>query len=112
MATSVPRPGKQWAVGRLFIPIYGLYWNYVAIRGLGQDLNRYAAQRAIVLRAPISDQLARRYSRWAIVSSALGQIPILGVFASLPAVFLMVMLTHEIKDACVAIAEAKQTGKV
>jgi hypothetical protein len=38
-------PGK--AVGFLFIPIFNYYWQFVAIHGLGKQLNRYCSDRGI-----------------------------------------------------------------
>ena len=38
-------PGK--AVGFLFIPLFNLYWMFVAFYGLAQDMRLYCAQRAI-----------------------------------------------------------------
>lgn len=43
-------PGK--AVGFLFIPLFSLYWIFVAIYGLAQDWNRITSQHPDLARAP------------------------------------------------------------
>ena len=52
--TNIARttPGK--AVGFSFIPIFHLYWMFVAVYGLGKDLNKALAQRGV--RQPVVNE--------------------------------------------------------
>jgi hypothetical protein len=70
-------PGK--AVGLLFIPLFNLYWNFVAVDGLARDINRYAAERCLAIQ-PVSSTLARTYCVLGVVNFLACWIPILGLF--------------------------------
>ena len=47
-----PRTSAGKAVGFLFIPLFNLYWLFVAFHGLAQDWNRITSQYADLQRAP------------------------------------------------------------
>jgi len=53
--TARTTPGK--AVGFLWIPIYNLYWMFVAVRGLAKDANLFLSQRKITTH-PINADLS------------------------------------------------------
>jgi hypothetical protein len=86
-------PGR--AVGFLFIPIFNLYWFFVAKFGLAKDLNGFIDRHAIT---------ARR------VSPALGLgcailllaciIPFVGLFALIPAFVVLAIFLKQVTDAC------------
>jgi hypothetical protein len=57
-------PGK--AVGFRFIPIFNFYWEFVAVKGLGEDIEHYARAKRIAIN-PIAKWLALSYCIMMIV---------------------------------------------
>ena len=100
-------PGK--AVGLLFVPFFNLYWNFVALGGLAQDANRYAAERGLAIQ-PISSTLAKSYGVLAVVNLLTCWVPVLGLFINVAQNVVLLFLLHQVKDASVVIATAKLIG--
>ena len=77
-------PGQ--AVGLLFIPLFNFYWQFVAIYGLAQEMNRVIDVHQIPVRGP-SAPLAQ----WYCILGLCGMIPFVGWVASLASVVLGIM---------------------
>ena len=77
--TDMPTPGT--AVGLLFVPIFNLYWIFVATKGLAVRANKYMA-RAGVGGRPMSEGLALTYAILLVTSF----IPFLNLLA-IPVVY-------------------------
>lgn len=93
-------PGQ--AVGLLFIPFFRLYWNFVAIKGLAADLNRYADERGVP---------ARRASEGLATAAAILEIvvwiPCVGGLVAIPLVVIYLLAFNSIKNTAADIAAAK-----
>lgn len=84
-------PGK--AVGFMFIPFFNLYWYFVAVKGLCDDLNQYARDRGIS---------ARPTSPGMMIAAFVLQ------FVCLPVGLVLFPIgLNQIKNACMDIAQAK-----
>ena len=94
-------PGK--AVGYMFIPFYNFYWNFVAIRGLAQDMNRYCQERAVPV-APISDQLAL----WYCILTIGNVIPYVNFVTGVANLVIQIILLNHLTKNAVAILNARQ----
>lgn len=97
-------PGK--AVGFRFIPFYALYWEFVAVMGLLDDIRDFARRRRIPIRS-ISQATAVWYCVLNIVAAVLGWVPVLGSLLLIPCIALFLVLMNSVKSACMAIAEAQ-----
>ncbi len=102
-------PGK--AVGFRFIPFYGFYWEFVAVKGLVQDITAYARARRIAV-GRISETMAVWCCVFNILAGVLGFVPILGGLLFIPWVVLFLMLMNSVKSACIAIAAWKYPGTI
>ncbi len=102
-------PGR--AVGFMFIPIFNLYWFFVAKFGLAKDLNAFAERHAINSR-PVSPGLGLACS----ILLLLSLIPLVVVFAIIPALVVLLLFLKQVTDACCDIvdhqAENVHTGAV
>ncbi len=93
-------PGK--AVGFMFIPFFGLYWQFEAIWGLSKDLNAYMRRYGIQCQ-PVNEQLALTYC--ILVCCCI--IPYLGILIAIGALVIDFILQNQIKVASMAVAQAK-----
>jgi hypothetical protein len=102
-------PGK--AVGFRFIPFFSFYWEFVAVKGLAEDIERYARARGIFI-TPIPKGLTITYCVLVIVTGVLSGLPIpmLGPLLMIPLAVVLLILFKKIADASAAIAEAKLSG--
>jgi hypothetical protein len=90
-----PRTSPGLAVGFLFIPIFSLYWIFVAFWGLAQDLNMYAQKHEIEARQAAVDRV--------FLALILCLIPCV----NLAGLVLLLLAMRSVKDTCVDIATAK-----
>lgn len=90
-------PGK--ACGFLFIPLFNLYWIFVAYWGWAQDFNAYVRDKGVG--APeVSETIALVLCIAVIVSIPLSLIPFVGLFFGLiNAVLLFLFFTRAIDGA-------------
>jgi hypothetical protein len=96
-------PGK--AVGFRFIPFFCFYWEFTAIKGLAEDVNQYAARRDIRTN-PVSIDLSLWYCVINVVALPLSCIPFVGGLFAIPGTVLALILLNQVKEACMAIADA------
>jgi len=98
-------PGR--AVGFLFLPLYNLYWNFIAFWGLAKALNR-ELQSAGITGRDVDERLALAYC----VLICLAIVPEVGLLALIAALVLWIVLVKQMKDAGVALllAEAATSG--
>ncbi len=93
-------PGK--AVGYLFIPIYGLYWAFVAYGGLADDLNRFVEAHGMC-----SDRASSEVIYWSlsvgIIAVLLFWIPIVSNVLGIAAFILYVIFAIPTTRICKAI---------
>jgi hypothetical protein len=100
-------PGQ--AVGLRFIPFFHFYWEFVAVKGLAEDLNAYARRKGIPA-APVSTDLALWCCILMIVGEVMGCVPLVGWLFGLPQVVVSLILLHQVKEASMAIAAAPRQG--
>ncbi|MEO1477420.1 MAG: DUF4328 domain-containing protein [Bacteroidota bacterium] len=91
-------PGK--AVGFMFIPFYNLYWIFVAVHGLAQDLNGYARRHSVQM-MPVSESLSLAYCIVLLCTI----LPYIGFLAALAALVLGIILMTQFKNASMQIAQ-------
>ncbi len=89
------------AVGLLFVPLFNLYWVFVALYGLAWELNRVAAGSALAVRVSTGLALA-----CCILLVCLA-IPCVSVLALIPATILLNLLVHSIKRASMDVARTR-----
>lgn len=94
-------PGK--AVGFLFIPLFNLYWNFVAFHGLSKALNQEASSASSRI-PPVNEGLTLTYCILACCSI----IPYLGLVAAVAALVIWIITLKQMKDTGVALLEAYQ----
>lgn len=93
-------PGK--AVGFCFIPFFNIYWNYVAMVGLAEDMNRYCRERNIA--APvIGEGLAITW----FVLYCCSCIPWLNLLTIIPCIVIWIILMKQFTDVTTRILEQK-----
>jgi hypothetical protein len=106
-----PRTTPGLAIGLMFVPFFNLYWQFVAIRGLAEDLNFYAQRRNYHIRE----------ANVGIVTASLvmGTVSAVLNFCPVPEVGLVVMIIslvgvvlglvglYSIKNAAADVASAK-----
>lgn len=99
-------PGK--AVGFLFIPLFSLYWFFIAVYGLADDLHKYADRWGIEIRRP-SKGLGMTVCVLYIVTSFL---PYLNILTGLALIPLFAWYTHQFQRASqdIAVALAQRGG--
>ncbi|GAB5496494.1 MAG: hypothetical protein Phyf2KO_15740 [Phycisphaerales bacterium] len=91
-------PGK--AVGFLFIPFFNIYWQFVCLLGLAQNLNAYSKRHNV--NAPlVSESLAMTFCILNICSI----VPYLGLLAGIGAMVIAFIMFNQFKSASAAIAQ-------
>jgi hypothetical protein len=96
-------PGR--AVGYRFIPLFSLYWEFVAVYGLAKDLNGYAAQHNVPERA--SEGWALTHCILVVANVALCWVPYVTTITILTQIVAMLILFHGIAVTAAAIVNAK-----
>lgn len=90
-------PGK--AVGFMFIPFFNLYWLFVALHGLAQNLNAYCERHGIS--APrVNEGLAMTLC--VLILCTL--IPYVGLLVGIAVIVIAIILYAQFKNASMAIA--------
>jgi hypothetical protein len=97
-------PGK--AVGFRFIPFFHFYWEFVAVKGLAEDLNAYTRRRGMPA-APVSVDLALWSCVAMIVGDVLSIVPYVGWLFGVPHVVLSLIVLNQVKEASMTVAEAR-----
>jgi hypothetical protein len=96
-------PGK--AMGLLFVPVFNLYWMFVAFPGLAAELNRCASRRALNVK-PASRGLMVTYCVLCFVAA----VPFLGVLAALVNVGVGLLALRSATRVGVALEAASDTA--
>lgn len=93
------------AVGLMFVPLFNLYWAYIAIWGLAKDLNSYTRRNGI--EAP---QVNEGLALGLCVMMSLGLIymfiPIVNILAWLATTVIALIVMNDFRKASMAIATA------
>lgn len=97
-----PRTTPGLAVGLLFVPLFNFYWIFVAVYGLSQELNKYAAQRSIQ-----EPRVAEGLALTTCILLICTIIPCLGGLVALVNLPLTLIVLWQIADASRAIARAR-----
>jgi hypothetical protein len=100
-------PGK--AVGFRFIPFFHFYWEFVAVKGLAEDLNAYCRRREIPAPA-VSENQATWCCALFVVGDVLVLVPYVGWLFAVPHLVLNLMLLNQVKQASMAVAERDSRG--
>ncbi len=79
---DIRRTEPGYAVGFQFIPLFNLYWMYVAYYGWAQDYNEYLKQTGQTDVKPVNEQLFLAYPVMAWLALVAGFIPVLESVAS------------------------------
>ena len=93
-------PGK--AVGFCFIPLFNLYWIFVALVGLAKDMNAYCDERGIAG--------SRASENLALLACALplaGIIPYVGIVTLIAGIAAWMILFKQLSDTAARILEMK-----
>jgi len=97
------RTQPMLAVALCFVPLFNLFWNFIAFWGLTKDLNAHTAKHSI--------QAPRANENFALISCILvplGFIPVIGLFVLWPAGIVFGLLAFKsVKDAAIAILESR-----
>jgi len=127
-------PGK--AIGFLFIPIFNLYWMFVAYNGLGKDMNKTFLQRGIQF--TVNEKLGLCYCIWCLIFAIASCIPdacslierilpntinadilfsinfiaqIVWVVAALISIFALIAFLRAIKNGTIALLEQESVAR-
>jgi hypothetical protein len=95
-------PGK--AVGFCFIPFFNLYWIYVAIVGLAEDMNLYCCERNIDGPMPSKNLALAQY-----ITTIISCIPYIGIPVSIAVVVIQIILTKQFVETSVKIMKHKNS---
>ena len=90
------------AVGLGFIPLFGFYWQFVAIYGLAQDMNAYCRRNGID--AKVNENLALALC----IINCLLVIPFVQYAAFIASIILDILFAGECSRAAEAIVRARQ----
>lgn len=105
-------PGK--AVGYLFIPIYNLYWVFVAWAGLAKDFNAFASRYRLPVRR-LSVGLFTLQCVLMLVGIVLNYIPVVGIVSSLVisvvALVLLWNITGAVNDVYASLSGSPTTSE-
>lgn len=91
-------PGK--AVGFLFIPFFGFYWQFVSILGLAKDVNHYSQNRGISGK-PVNEPLALSFC----ILNCVTRLPGLGLFAAIASAVIGVILWRSFVEFVAAMTQ-------
>jgi hypothetical protein len=94
------RTSAGQAVGFCFIPFYNLYWMFVALPGLADELNRCAQNRSLQV-APASKGLFMAYCIMVFAAC----IPFLGIIASVVNCFIAIAAFRSASRVAIALQE-------
>jgi len=98
-------PGK--AIGFCFIPIFNIYWFYVVIVGLAEDINRYCRERRIST-VTVNEGLAVT----SFVLACLALIPYVDFFTFIPQVIVSLILLNQATTASIGIIRHKASNGI
>jgi hypothetical protein len=93
-------PGK--AVGFMFIPFFNIYWQFVALYGLGQDLNQTLKQ------AGLRPQVKETFGLICCITSPMGSIPRIGAFITIAGSIFGVVYLFSLKNGVVKLLTIQQ----
>ena len=94
---------KPWkAIGQLFIPLFNLYWVFVAIKDLPKELNAYIQKNGV--QTPL---LSESMALWISILVILMVIPWLDFFVAIALWIIAIIFMNNLKKTLIAIAEAK-----
>lgn len=91
-------PGK--AVGLLFLPIFNLYWIYIAFRMLSVDMNKALQLRGILHRVSEGRGMSLCVLCWACL------IPGVALLVMLPAMIVMIFFFKSVKDGAIILLKS------
>ncbi len=89
-------PGK--AVGFLFIPLFNFYWNFIAIHGLAQALNRETRRQGISGHQ-IDERASLGFCIAACAAALLFELPMLSALFGLAQIALLIFTLMQMKNA-------------
>lgn len=96
------RTNPSKAVGFCFIPLFNIYWHYVAIVGLAEDMNLYCREKNIA--APlVGEGLA---TTWFVLACC-SCIPFLNFLTTIPCLVIFIILMKQLTDVAAKILEQK-----
>ncbi len=90
-------PGK--AVGFMFIPLFNIYWMFVAYHGLSQDIDRYLAKHPDSNASSPNTSLVLA----TLIVMLASMIPYLGGFASLALIVLLFLTKLNLNNSIIGI---------
>lgn len=100
-----PRATPAEAVGYLFVPVFNLYWIFVAIGGLADELNRYARRRRYLARPANTGHITA-----GLVMQLGVFLPVLGPFICMVGLIILLVGLASIKSTAADIAMAKRAA--
>lgn len=101
------RTSPDLAIGLMFVPLFNMYWVFVAMHGLARDLNRLLDE--LGLSGPrVNETLTLSYCILIVCS----WLPYLGLLAALTAVVLNLIAVYQIKNAAIAVIRSSAADAV
>ncbi len=99
---STARTTPRRAVGFLFIPFFNIYWQFVAIKGLAEDANKFLANRRIRHHG-----IDTGLSNWLCILNIVSIVPCVGFVAEIMYLVLQTKLIYQWADFvnCVSVTE-------
>ena len=98
-----PRTTPGNAVGLLFVPLFVIYWRFVAYKQLGEDMSNYCTSRYF----PTTDVGGSTLQAYAVVG-ALSYIPYLGTLARLALVIFRFLAISHVRKGLIHILMQRQ----
>lgn len=98
-------PGR--AVGLLFVPLFNLYWQFVALRGLAIDFNRALASSGKTGVPPINEGVPTAIC----ILNLLSMVPLLNLLVILPGLILMLVFMGSVLRSVNAFMATEGPGE-
>lgn len=101
------RTQPNLAVGLLFVPVFNFYWNFVALFGLSQDLNKYIVNNNISTTLRAKEGMALTW----FILGCLCAIPVVNYVIWIAVVPVAYMSLTNMKKVAVEICENKGVSR-
>jgi hypothetical protein len=96
---DIARTTPSKAIGFWLIPFFNLYWNFVAIKGLGEDMNATLEQHGV------EDQVNARSGSTFCILVLCSLIPFIGALCGLISIFVLFSFLKSVKNGAIVLLE-------
>jgi len=98
------RTSPGMAVGLSFVPLFNLYWNFVSVHGLAQDMNAYCRRNGIP--GQVNETMALVFC----IAQCVLIVPYLNLLVLIPVIVLQILLWGQCADVAAAIVRARRAA--